>query len=247
MINSLSKNRRMKANVIMALCACACACASQPKTAGMPGTEQLRAENSLIKKRLILAERENAVLKDENLQCKNDNRQLSARIEKLGADIAALDERYKKDIALRDSQNQALQQKNAVLAKESSEKIRELSELNRATESRLGGEISRLNDELRTLQESYTKEREAVRNENAQRELALSREIESLKRLAAGREAEAASLRTALSVIEQRCEEITKVAENRERELKEREGELQKLRERIDALLKESAGKPSGK
>lgn len=245
MIRRQSENRRMKLSVIMALCACACA--SRPKTDGMPVTEQLRAENSLIKKRLILAERENAVLKDENLQCKNDNRQLCARIEKLGADIALLDERYKKDIALRESQNQALQQKNAVLAKESSEKIRELSELYRATESRLGEEISRLNEELRKLQVSYAREREAVRNENAQRELALSREIESIKRFAAGKEAEADVLKTALSALERRCEEITKVADTRERELNEREGELQKLRERIDALLKEAAGKPPGK
>jgi hypothetical protein len=203
-------------------------------------------ENSLTKKRLILAERENAVLKDENLQCKNDNRQLSARIEKLGADITALDERYKKDIALWESQNQALQQKNAVLAKESSEKIRELSELNRATESRLGGEISRLNDELRKLQELYAREREAVRNENARRELALSRRLKLLK---GSRRTGRPKRLTQNGAFRDRTALRRDYESGREQgaQLKEREAEMQKLRERIDTLLKETAGTPSGK
>jgi chromosome segregation ATPase len=237
---------RISAGLVILACAGLCACASSGRSGNGPATEQLRAENSLIKKRLILAERENAVLKDENLQCKSDNRQLAARIEKLTADIAALDERYRKDIALRENQYQALQQKNAVLSKESSEKIRELSELNRAIESRLGGEIARINEEMRRLQESFTKERETVRNENTRRELALAREIESLKKLAEGREAEAASLKTALSALEQRFEERSKEAEAKERELKNRDLEIRQLREKIDALHKEAASKPAG-
>ncbi len=239
----------MRMGVKLAVLACVgmLACSSSGKNGTAPLAEQLRAENSLVKKRLVLAERENAVVKDENLQCKSDGRQLAARVEKLTADIAALEDRYRKDIALRESQYQTLQQKNAVLSKESSEKIRELSELNRSTESKLGGEIARLNDEIRKLQESFTKERETVRNDNAKRELSLSREIEALKQLVADKEAEAASHKTALAAFERRFEEKSKEAETKEIELKNREQDIRHLKEKIDALQKEAAVRPAGR
>ncbi|HSV96119.1 MAG TPA: hypothetical protein VLM75_04195 [Spirochaetota bacterium] len=237
---------RMGTGLAVLACIGMCACASSGKTGTAPGTEQLRAENILIKKRLVLVERENAVLKDENLQFKSDVRQLAARVEKLTADIAAREDRYRKDIALKESQHQALQQQNAVLSKESSEKIRELMELNGATESRLSGEIAGLNDEMRKLQESFSKEREAVRNDNAKRELALSREIEALKKLAVVKEAEAASLKTALASLEQRFEEKWKDSEAKERELRNREQEIRHLKEKTDAMQKEAAARPAG-
>ncbi|HDP80762.1 MAG TPA: hypothetical protein ENN21_07960, partial [Spirochaetes bacterium] len=160
----------MKKSFWIILCFLFLSCATTNGVKSREYNERLKAENSLMKKRLALLERENDVLKTENLQYKKNLQQLEAQVEKLRADLASLTEKYTKDIALHEAGRRNLEEKNAILEKESTEKIQELTRLNRELEKKLGDELKRLNEQMALQAAGFNKEREAFKTESARRE-----------------------------------------------------------------------------
>ncbi len=215
-----------KTAIVFTALAVALSCATMDTGKQKEYGERLRAENSLMKKRLVLLERENGVLKQENLQYKKDLQQLGARFEKLEADLASLNEKYRTDIALRDAQNRNLAQKNAILEKESSEKIKELTAVNKEMETRLSAEIRSLNEQMARQKEAFNKEREALKQESAKKEFELSTEIGALKKNLAGRETEVAALKTLQSEAAVKIQEAARLA-----------GEAKKAKDAADAEI----------
>lgn len=207
--------------------------------------ERLNAENRLMKNRLAMLERENSVYRDENLQYKRDLQQLRASIEKLQGDLASLNEHYKKDIALRDGQLQSLTQKNEILAKESSQKIQELTQLGRDIELKLGNEIKRLNEEMARQQGAFNQEREAVKNENARKEFDLGKIIDDQKKLIIAKDTDNASLKTQNSALVLKFDEAVKALARRDADAAAMADKINELGGRLDAAMKDLDAKNS--
>lgn len=215
------------------ICAWAVSCSTTLNLKNAGSNEQLKAENSLAKKRLTLLQRENAVFKDENLQHKKEIEDSRARIEKLNADIESLKNKYQKDISLRDSQYQNLMQKNAIQEKESSRKILELTQLNQKIETDMGNSIKLLHEENSKLKETFNRDRENMRNESTKKEFALLKEMEELKKFIAARDAEITSIKTAQKELSIKLEDASKELRVKDDAIKKLDGEIKDLKEKI--------------
>lgn len=188
--------------------------------------EHLKAENSLVKKRLTLIERENSIYKSENIQYKMDLAQQTAKSEKREGELRSLEDKYRKDVALWEGRHRNLLEKNAILEKESSEKLKELTELNRNLEARLSGEIKRLNEETKRREDAWGKERETMKKESAQREFALAKELEELKKSAAEKEKEISSLKVKKGEILVQMDQVKKEREQAEAVIRKLEASM---------------------
>jgi len=207
--------------------------------------EQLRAENSLMKNRLTLLQRENSILEDENFQKKKEIQQLNSKVEKLTSDLLSFKDKYQKDIALRETQYNNLEKKYSIMEKESLARIQDLTALNKNMETKLTLEIKQLNNTIKNLQDAFSKEREIMRNERMQKELAMSRQIEELKKSIDGKEGEIASQKTSLSELSLKLKEGEKSINEKEKAMLNLENENTYLKEKIKAQASDSTGAKS--
>lgn len=201
--------------------------------------EQLKSENSLMKGRLALLQRENHVLRNENLIGKKEIQNLGARIEKLAADIESLKEKHRGEMALKESQLQDQLKKNAILQQESSQKIQEIMQLSKDIELRLGGEVKRLGSELSKQQESFNGERERLKTEAAKKEFALSSEIEALRKSITAKDGEIAGLKSAQSECRVGMDERARLVEEQRKHVAALEKAIEELRAKAAAIDKQ--------
>jgi chromosome segregation ATPase len=145
--------------------------------------EKLKSENHVIRKRLLLIERKNNILEEENIIYKKDLRQKDAKIKNLDSHIASLKGKYKNDLNLWTKKYENIRDKNTILEKKSNEKIKELTELNRKIEETLTKKVNELNDLLRVKEQKYAGDIEKLTRDSAQKEFELSKKIEELKKI----------------------------------------------------------------
>jgi len=198
-------------------------------------TEQLRSENALLKGRATLLQRENSVIKDENLQRKKDMGEQRARIERLEADVASLREQYARDLALRDTRYKSLEQQNEVLKKESSDKIRDLTRLNSEIQKGLEDELKRVNEEAAKNRDAWNTERETLKKDGAQKEFTLQKQMDAIKKETAAKEEEIASQKTLISEQQAKLDRAGKEIESGKDALARLEKLVAELKERLSA------------
>jgi chromosome segregation ATPase len=195
--------------------------------------EQLKAENRIMKNNLTLVVRENSVLKNENIQYKDNNNKLKARAKLLESEIVSLNKKHEQDIALLTEKYENLSKKNFILEQESSTKIQELTTVNKALEEKLSGEITLLNENMRKQDEKFNKERAAIETAFSSKELQYQKELAQLKKdiLTSGMEME--SLKSKLA-------ESNANLESARTELLKREGINRELEKKIESLTTEN-------
>ena len=176
-------------------------CNSFNITEGGNGTEQVKAENRIMKKNLMLALRENSVLKDENIQYKDENSRQKTKITLLESEMESLKKKYEQDIALLNEKYDNLNRKNLILEQESSSKIQELTAVNKALEGKMAVEITRLNENIRRQEETFNKERAEIETAFTAKELEYQKQLAQLKKdiLTATMELESVKLKLAES------------------------------------------------
>lgn len=143
--------------------------------------EQIKAENRIMKQNLTLVIRENRVLKDENIQYKDETGRLKTRIKLLESEMGSLKKKYDHDAALLNEKYDNLNKKNMILEQESSSKIQELIAVNKSMEENLGGEIKTLNENIRKQEEKFNKDRAAIETDFSTRELEYQKQLALLK------------------------------------------------------------------
>jgi chromosome segregation ATPase len=194
---------------------------------------RLLAENSSIKKRLPLIERENDILSRENHQNRTKIQDLETKIEKLGSELTLLNEKYAADMAADEEQIEGLQLAIQEIEKESTEKIEKLTK-----------EVQARNDLIVTQKEAFDRERDQMVQENANRELALSRQIDDLKNTIAANALEKASLETAVSEISSKLDEQTALAQALSKARDEAMAELETVKTLNAELTQKLNGHP---
>lgn len=195
---------------LMVLCV---ACTAAVKTDDPFSNGRLLAENSVLKKRLPLVERENDVLSKENSQYRSKIRDLESRIKQLDLELTALNAKYADDMAVSAEAIRSLQQSIESKEKESAARIEQMQTLNAASEKKRVQEVQALNDQIAGQKESFNRERERLVLESAQRATQLSDELDDLKKTLKNKELELSSYKLAIGEISARLGEATALAE----------------------------------
>jgi chromosome segregation ATPase len=185
------------------------ACTTTGQVTQPDANNRILAENSQMKKRLPSIERENDVLNQENLEYKKRLRQTEAKIEKLSADLTTLNEKYAMDMAQSEEQIGNLHERYNLLQGESTRKFAELMELYNALEQKRNQDVKALNNQIAEQKNTFSLERDALKQQSAKREFELLGEIADLKKDLDSREMEIASLKTANSDISQQMNKLS--------------------------------------
>jgi chromosome segregation ATPase len=177
-------------------------CTTTSRAVQQSCSDRIMAENRQMKKRIPLIERENDILTQENFQYKHKLQQANTRIDKLNTDLAALGEKYQKDMAASEEKISNLEQKYSLLQSDSSRKIAEASERYESLELKRQRELKKLNAQIAEQKIAYNQEKQNLQKKAAKKELELSSRISELKQTVDSRETKIASLKKAYAEIQ---------------------------------------------
>lgn len=189
------------------------ACTAVVKDDEQSSNGRYMAENSLMKKRLPLVERENDVLKKENLQHRAKIQELENQVGQQAMELASLNEKYANDMADGELRINVLQEDIQLIEKEAGEKIEALMSQNRAREKKLSREIQSLNAQIVAQKDTFKQERERIIQENTKRESDLADRLNNLKKTIELKELKISSLDAAISEISIRLGEAYALVE----------------------------------
>jgi len=157
--------------------------------------EQIAAERALLSKKTALLERENQVLRDENLELTKLND--LARAEKVKMQAAQLAELERKSAQLKQTEVTIsnLNEKIGILESESGGRIKQLTSLNEQIAKKSADETRRLQEELTKQQLEAAQEKERLGKEAAEKEFNFSKELQEMRTRLAEKTKEADELR----------------------------------------------------
>lgn len=210
--------------------------------------DQIKAENRIMKQNLTLVIRENRVLKDENIQYKDETGRLKTRVKLLDSEMGSLKKKYDQDVALLNEKYDNLNKKNMILEQVSSSKIQELSAVNKAMEEKMGGEIKTLNENIRKQEENFNRERAAIETAFSSKELEYQKQLAQLKQEILSANVEMESLKSKLAEskasLESANDGLLKMEEMNKDLRKQVEALTAKIEKKNDAAPEIKAGNP---
>ncbi len=166
---------------------------------GKSSSGQFLAENSMMKKRLSLIERESDVLKKESQQHRTKIQELETENKQLSVELTSLNEKYLSDMADAEEQIDYLQQTITKIEKENSDHIDELLAENKALGEKRSRENLAFQEQIAKQKATFNQERELKMQESARRELNLSTQLNALDKKIAEKELEISTLKQAVS------------------------------------------------
>lgn len=250
--------RRISASTICVVSVslfCLMSCTAVLHNGKQPVDNRLQAENSMMKKRLPLIERESDVLKKENEQHRAKIQDLEAKNRQIALELASQKEQYLRDMAAAQEEIGGLQEELQNSEKEYGKKIDILTEANKDAEATRRRELKNLHEQIEKQKTAFQQEiaknkqvteqeRQKIIEENGQRELALSTQLALLKKKLEPKETEIASLKLAISEISIQLGAASSLSESLKKARDESLAELeslkkadQKKREQIQARL----------
>jgi chromosome segregation ATPase len=214
---------------------------------------RIYAENSTMKKRIPLIERENDVLKKENLQHRVRILDLESQIKQLGLELDSLKDKYDKDMAAGAEQINKLQENIQKIEQENSTKIQGLMSKNEALKVKMAREVQDLKEQMEKQNDAHIQERKQIMQENAQREFDLTSKLDALQKSLEARELEIASRKMAMDEISSKLGEATAQSEALKKARNEAGAELESAKaanadlvKKIESLAKQLATRKSG-
>lgn len=163
--------------------------------------DQIAAEKALTGKKTALLERENQVLRDENLELTRSSELIRADLQKKQAEFAANDARRSAELKSAEGNIANLTQKIAILESESGGKIKQLTQLNEQISERHAKEREKLQEDLKRAQVEGAAEKDRLTREAAEKQFAHGKEVQELKQRAAEKEKEIDEMRRALATL----------------------------------------------
>jgi hypothetical protein len=157
--------------------------------------EQIAAERFLLGKKTALLERENQVLRDENLELMRASELQKADFEQKQAALNAEQEKRAVHLKAVELNLANLGEKLAILESESGGKLRQLNQLNEQLAQKAAEAQRSKQEELSALQLSAAKEKEKLSREAAEKQFGQAKEIQELRQRLAEREKELDELR----------------------------------------------------
>jgi chromosome segregation ATPase len=202
---------------------------------------RILAENSTMKKRLPLVERENDVLKKENLQHRMKVLELESQIKQMGLELSSLNDKYDKDMAAGAEQINKLQETIQRMEQESSARIGELTSKNSALQARMDREVQDLKDQMAKQNDAHIQERKRIMQENARREFDLTARLDNLKKVLEAKDLEISSRKMAMDELSSRLGVATALSESLKKARDAAAAELDSVSAANAELSKEAA------
>lgn len=143
---------------------------------------KVESENHILKNKEILLARRNSVLEDENNSIRKNLKDKSARIASLESEQKSLNEAHANEIKLWQQKYDNLTGKINILEKESAQKIKDLSDLNKKMETDLVEKIRNLNEDMKKREIESARMLEEEKKAASKREFSLRGDIESLRK-----------------------------------------------------------------
>jgi chromosome segregation ATPase len=163
--------------------------------------DQIAAEKALTGKKTALLERENQVLRDENLELTRSGELIRADLEKKQAEFSANDARRAAELKSAEANIANLTQKIAILESESGGKIKQLTQLNEQLSERHTKEREKLQEDLKRAQVEGAAEKDRLIREAAEKQFAHGKEVQELKQRTSEKEKEIDEMRRALATL----------------------------------------------
>ena len=204
-----------------------------------PAGEVLASENRILNKRVTMLTRQNSICVEENLICRKNLDNKNAQYGKLKSDMDSMEKKLLGDISLLEGKNSNLLEKNAILEKESTEKLRELSTLAKQIEKKLGDEIAGLNAMIRKNSDDFSRQKEQLMLLISQKDFDHSKELEDRKKIISEKEGEIADLTGKNAELSLKLVQAVKAREEIDVRIKNLAGELESLRGVVAALERE--------
>ena len=214
------------------------ACVTTGEVVRQNPTDRVLAENSQMRKRLPLVERENDVLKKENRRYKAKTEQLTATLEKLTGDLADLQEKYQKDMALNEERTSTLQGEYAVLANASADRISELDALYADLEIKRKEEIKGLNEQMAMQKSAFNKEKDAYSQEFAKKESELSGALGQAQSELEAKKLEISALQSSYDEISMKLKDVSVQLEQSKSERNQAESAFLSTKAAYDDLIR---------
>jgi chromosome segregation ATPase len=189
------------------ICAVSCigllllSCTAAIEEGKQPLDNRFLAENSMMKKRLPLLERESEVLKKENRQHRATIQKLDEEKNQLSEELISLNELYTKEKTASGEEIDNLHDTIEKIEKENSESIGALVAHNKNLEAKRAEEVAALGEQIERQKEAFTQERDRIIQDNAKRELDLSTQLAVLQKTLDPKEMEIPSLKLAINEI----------------------------------------------
>lgn len=161
--------------------------------------DQIAAEKALIAKKTALLERENQVLREENLELTRSTDLIKADFEKKQVAYAAADEKRAAQLKAAETSVANLTEKLAILESDSGGKIRQLTQLNEQVAQKAAEEQKKLREELSKTQVASAQEKEQLVRQATEKQFAQAKEIQEVKQRLAEKEKELEDIRRELA------------------------------------------------
>jgi hypothetical protein len=142
--------------------------------------DRIMAENKAGRNRIGLLDRENHVLKKENADLLQNVRDRDAKIDRLSSELASLQQQYKLDISLLNTQIELQRKRQEASDRAYEEKIKIVSAQNVDLDRKLS-DMTRIADETRMKAEDLARQNERIKTDSAKHDADMTIEILSLR------------------------------------------------------------------
>lgn len=170
-----------------------CGCSAFARRERTP--DQIAAEAALMGKKTALLERENQVLREENLALGRDAELLKSEQQKKQVEFSAEREKLTAQLKSAEGAIANLNEKIGILESESGGKIRQLVTLNEQLAKKSAEELRKAQEDLARVQLEAAQEKDKLGRENAEKQFAFGKEIQDLKQRLTEKEKETDELR----------------------------------------------------
>ena len=174
-------------------------CAATVQNGQQLQNSQLLAENSMMKKRLPLMERESDVLKKENEQHRMRIQELETQNKQLDLDLVSLHEQYERDKAVGAEQISILQQTLHQNEQENKASIDALNADNKVLGEKMVRDSRQLNEQIVTQKAAFNQEKKKLLREYGQMESKLTGKLDVANKKLAAKELEISSLQSSIA------------------------------------------------
>lgn len=157
--------------------------------------EQIAAERVLVGKKTALLERENQVLRDENLDLTRSNELMKAESEKKAAERRAAEEEHAAKLKNAETTIAGLNEKIAILESESGGKIKQLTQLNADLQEKYNKDTAELRAEIKKVTVEAAADKEELGRAAAEKQFNHGKEVQELKQRLVERDKETEELR----------------------------------------------------
>jgi chromosome segregation ATPase len=228
----------LRTSILLFVITSSVACTALMNKDEQSSNSRLLAEYSMMKKRLPLVERENDVLKQENLRRRKDVWDLRNTNEKLKAELTSVNDNYAKDKAAAEERIQGLYRDLEIREEEYTTKIKALTAMNTEVKETMDRKVRVLNRQMTGQKKAFDQERKQLVQQQVQSERKLTDHIDDLNKALEAKVLQISSLKMALSEISNRFGEAAARADVLKKSRDEYVAELETKKKAVTELEK---------